>query len=212
MMRRLLILAGLVIAVGLPELPVQALLASGDTMTGHLEREAFFWAVTAVLLGYVLLIEKRPLSSIGLRLPTWKSLVFGVLAGILLVAGVVAILTVVMPALHLKMNAGAMAGLIHTPLWFRVILVLRAAVFEEIVYRGYCIERTQELTGSRVFAFVFSVAAFTYAHAAYWGWAPLLIPAFGGIVLAGLYLWRRDLSCNMIAHFIADGAGFLFGG
>jgi hypothetical protein len=24
-----------------------------------------------------------------------------------------------------------------------------------------------------------------------------------------LYVWRRDTPCNMIAHFLADGAGFL---
>jgi len=188
------------------------LVAARTTMTGHLEREAFFCIVTAILIAYILLVEKRPLSSIGLKRPAWKSLAFGIAAGVLLVAGFMVIFTVVMPALHLKMNQSAMAGLLHTPLWFRFILVLRAAVFEEIAYRGYSVERTQELTGSRTFAFLFSVAAFTYAHAGYWGWASLLIPAFGGIVFAALYLWRRDLSCNMIAHFIADGAGFLFSG
>jgi uncharacterized protein len=207
-----IIVIGLLIAVGLPEIPINGLVASRTTMTGHLEREAFFWIVTAVLVGYILLVERRSLASIGLKRPTWKSLVIGVAAGVLLVAGFMVIFTIVMPALHLKMNTSAMAGLMHTPLWFRILLVLRAAVFEEIAYRGYSIERTQELTGSRVFAFLFSVAAFTYAHAGYWGWASLLIPAFGGIVLAALYLWRRDLSCNMIAHFIADGAGFLFAG
>jgi membrane protease YdiL (CAAX protease family) len=206
------IIIGLLIAVGLPEIPINGLVASRTTMTGHVEREAFFWIVTAILIAYILLVEKRPLSSIGLKRPAWKSLAFGIAAGVLLVAGFMVIFTVVMPALHLKMNQSAMAGLLHTPLWFRFILVLRAAVFEEIAYRGYSIERTQELTGSRIFAFLFSVAAFTYAHAGYWGWASLLIPAFGGIVFAALYLWRRDLSCNMIAHFIADGAGFLFSG
>ena len=208
----IVIIIGLLIAVGLPEIPISWLVASRTTMTGHLEREAFFWIVTAIILAYILLVERRYISSIGLKRPTWKSIAFGIAAGVLLVAGFMAIFTVVMPALHLKMNQSAMAGLMHTPLWFRFILVLRAAVFEEIAYRGYSIERMQELSRSRVFAFLFSVAAFTYAHAGYWGWASLLIPAFGGIVLAGLYLWRRDLSCNMIAHFIADGAGFLFGG
>jgi membrane protease YdiL (CAAX protease family) len=90
--------------------------------------------------------------------------------------------------------------------------VLRAAVFEEVCYRGYTIERVQELSGSRVLAFVVSVAGFTLAHAGYWGWGALLIPAFGGVIFAALYLWRRDLTCNMIAHFVADGVGFLFGG
>jgi membrane protease YdiL (CAAX protease family) len=32
---------------------------------------------------------------------------------------------------------------------------------------------------------------------------------YGGIVLAILYFLRRNLWANMLAHFIADGAGFL---
>jgi membrane protease YdiL (CAAX protease family) len=211
-MRGVVIVVGLLIALALPELPIRDYIAPQTTMTGHEQREAFFWIVTAILLAYVLIVERRPLSSIGFRRPGWKSVVFGILAGVVLVAGFVAVFTFVMPVLHIKPNAGAMAGLMNTPLWFRVMLVLRAAVFEEICYRGYTIERVQELSGSRIVAFVVSAVAFTLAHAGYWGWGELLIPAFGGIVFAGLYLWRRDLSCNMIAHFVADGAGFLFGG
>jgi membrane protease YdiL (CAAX protease family) len=90
--------------------------------------------------------------------------------------------------------------------------VLRAAVFEEICYRGYPIERLSELIGSKWLAGILAVLVFTLAHAGYWGWDQLIIPAFGGIVLTVLYLWRRDLGSNMIAHFVADGAGFLFGG
>jgi len=26
-----------------------------------------------------------------------------------------------------------------------------------------------------------------------------------------LYLWRRDLASNMVAHFVTDGIGFLLG-
>lgn len=210
-MRPLIILVGLLIALALPELPITAYVAPSTTLAGHLEREAFFWMVTAVLVAYVLVVERRRLVSIGLRRPDWKSVVLGILAGVVLVAGFVAIFTFVMPMLHIPSNGSAMAGLLHTPLWFRVLLVLRAAAFEEICYRGYTIERVQELSGSRGLAFAVSAAAFTLAHAGYWGWSALLVPAFGGVVLAGLYLWRRDLVCNMVAHFVADGAGFLFG-
>jgi len=46
---------------------------------------------------------------------------------------------------------------------------------------------------------------------AYWGWAHLIVAAFGGAVLTVLYLYRRDLACNMVAHLITDGVGFLLG-
>ena len=38
-----------------------------------------------------------------------------------------------------------------------------------------------------------------------------MIAVFGGIVLTGLYLWRRDLAANMIAHLLTDAVGFLLG-
>ena len=52
-------------------------------------------------------------------------------------------------------------------------------------------------------------AAFTYAHLAGWGAAQLIVAGSGGVVLTALYLWRRNLWVNMLAHWIADGAGFL---
>jgi membrane protease YdiL (CAAX protease family) len=35
------------------------------------------------------------------------------------------------------------------------------------------------------------------------------VAGFGGVMLTVLYLWRRNLYSNIIAHWIADGAGFL---
>jgi hypothetical protein len=37
------------------------------------------------------------------------------------------------------------------------------------------------------------------------------VAGFGGAILTGLYLLRRDLGSNMIAHFLTDGVGFLLG-
>jgi membrane protease YdiL (CAAX protease family) len=117
---------------------------------------------------------------------------------------------VVFPALHLKMNTGAMSTIIQTPVWYRFILVTRAAVAEETLFRAYPIERIGELTGSAVIAALISWAAFTYAHLSSWGAAQLIVAGYGGIILTGLYLWRRNIWANMIAHWIADGSGFLF--
>lgn len=39
-----------------------------------IEAIAIPFAITAILLVYILLVERRPVSSIGLRLPTWKEL------------------------------------------------------------------------------------------------------------------------------------------
>jgi membrane protease YdiL (CAAX protease family) len=88
---------------------------------------------------------------------------------------------------------------------------LRAAVFEEIYYRGFMIERLAEITRLRWLAALISLTSFTFAHVSGWGWAHLMVAAFGGAILTGLYLLRRDLASNMVAHFLTDGVGFLLG-
>ena len=44
-----------------------------------------------------------------------------------------ALVYVILPALHLQENSSAMNKLLNTPLWFRLILVLRTAITEEII-------------------------------------------------------------------------------
>jgi membrane protease YdiL (CAAX protease family) len=177
-----------------------------------LAREAVFWTFTAVLIVYVLAIERRPLASLGFRWPRLSTLIWGIAAGVVLTVIYVGVAGVLLPALHLRGNTGAMHGLLATPLWFRFLLVLRAAVTEEVLYRAYPIERVEMLSRSRLLAGAVSVIGFTAAHLNYWGPVQLLFVAPAGVVLAALYLWRRDIWCNMLAHFLTDGPGFLAGG
>lgn len=162
-----------------------------------------------VLLLYVLLVERLPLSSIGFRRFGIGGILSAIPAGILMVVGVVLIYSVVFPAFHLQTNTGLANRLAAMPFWYRFMLVTRAAGAEEILFRGYPIERLEELTASRALAGFVSWAAFTIAHLGAWGWPQLMAAGFGGAILTVLYLWRRNLWLNMIAHWIADGTGFL---
>jgi membrane protease YdiL (CAAX protease family) len=90
-------------------------------------------------------------------------------------------------------------------------LVTRAAIAEELLFRGYPISRLEELSGSRVLAAVVSWAGFTYAHLSYWGAAQLIVAGWGGLILTLLFLWRRNLWTNILAHWLTDAAGFLLG-
>jgi hypothetical protein len=54
---------------------------------------------------------------------------------------------VIFPALHVNEDQ-AINQAAATPFWWRFIRVMRAAVAEEIFFRGYAIEPMQELTGS----------------------------------------------------------------
>jgi membrane protease YdiL (CAAX protease family) len=181
----------------------------GGELGPNWSRELPWWLLTFGLYAFVLLAERRSLASIGLRRPRLADLLLAAITGVLMVAGIVFIYNVVFPLLHLRMNAKEVAMLMHTPIWYRVLLVTRAAVAEETLFRGYPLERLEEWSGSRLLAGVLSWAAFTYAHLAAWGAAQLIIAGYGGLLLTALYLWRRNLWANMLAHWIADGAGFL---
>jgi len=209
--RQVLTIIGLILTLGSVFAPLGKW-GKAYTGLGHLfGGEVLWWALVVIVLLYVALIERRPFSSIGFRRPKWSDILAGVGAAVVALGGILVIYTVLFPALHLQMNKGAMNGLLQTPLWFRILLVTRAAVGEELLFRGYAISRLEELSGSRMFAALLSWAIFTYAHLSYWGAAQLIIAGWGGLVLTILFLWRRNLWANMLAHWLTDGAGFLLG-
>jgi membrane protease YdiL (CAAX protease family) len=204
---------GLCLALIFGLAPITKWIASGKTTPRLLAQEAIWWCFALILVLWLRYIEHLPLASIGLRKPTVKTILYGILAGVVLIAVLVLQYAVIIPLFHLN-AAHTMAerqAIIGLPYWDRVLIVLRAAVVEEILFRGYLIEKVRQLTGSTTLAVIVSIAVFTYAHLSGWG-AVHLIPVFAAaIALALLYIWRRDLPCNMIGHFIVDGMGFLLG-
>ncbi len=209
--RRLLAIIGILLTLGFPALPVSEW-ENEFANVGHLIGYEIIWStVVALVLLYVLLVEGRPLKSIGMRAPRVRDILLGIAAGVVIVAGLALIYYVLFPLLHVSESQEnqQMNQLITTPLWWRFISVVRAAVAEEVLFRGYAIERLQELTGSVKIAATVSCAIFALEHVGQYGWTHLLIAGFAGAILTALYLWRRNLSGPMIAHFLVDGAAFL---
>ncbi len=207
--RRIQIVIGLLLTLGVALLPLGRWGKAYGGLGPLLGGEVLWWVAVALVLLYVAFVEKMPFSSLGFRAPGWRDIVLAVITGVLLTAGIVFIYFTLFPLLHIKMNAGQMAALLHTPYWYRVLLVTRAAVAEELLFRGYPITRLLEWPASKVLAAVLPWAAFTYAHLSSWGAAQLIVAGYGGVLLTVLFLWRRNLWANMIAHWIGDGAGFL---
>jgi membrane protease YdiL (CAAX protease family) len=200
---------GAIAVLALLQLPWPSWLFPSESLSAQALRELVFWLMTVLLLAYVLLVERRPLRSIGLVRPTWRSLPWGVGGAVVTVAGAAFFYLVIVPALGLSAAEKQMGEVMALPLWFLLGLVTRAAVFEELCYRGFAIERIAELSGRRWLAALASLALFTFAHLAFWGWTHLIIAGYGGLVLTALYLLRRDLASNMLAHWLTNGIGFL---
>ncbi len=204
---------GLLIAIILPFVPLGKWIAPGSALRALLVREAVWWVYVGVVIVWLLRVEGQSLASIGFRRPTWKTFVFGLLGAVAVLALMAAHYAVIVPLFHLNaaVAGGVRAKMMATPFFYRLLLVLRAAVVEEILFRAYLMEKVRQLTGSWGLAFIISVVAFTLAHLSGWG-VVQLIPVFGAaVVLGGLYIWRRDTAANILTHFITDGVGFLLG-
>jgi membrane protease YdiL (CAAX protease family) len=176
--------------------------------------EIIWWALVALLLGYVRWVERLPLSSIGFRRPGIRNILIGIAAGIVVFAGLAGIYLVILPALHFKEDplvTQVMSLMLAKPLWWRLTLILRGTIAEEIIFRGYAIERLRELTGSFSVAGIISCTVFALEHLGVWSWGHVIIAGFAGAILTLLYMWRRNLWVNMIVHFIPDAVGLLLG-
>lgn len=203
-----LFLGGLLIGVGLVQLGVHRWLTPGEGVGPTITRLAVLVGIGAAMLLWVRFAERLPLSSIGLKRPTVASLVWGLVAGVALIASFMLCYALILLLLGLRPDYGGGGSILANPLWLQLSIFAVAAFWEEIVYRGYLIERVETLSGSKWLGFAVSVVAFTAAHAGSWAPSQLIVVFAGALVMGLFYLWKRDLILLMIAHFVADAVGF----
>src|SRR5204862_1712701 len=117
----------------------------------------------------------------------WKSILWGLALAVICggTAGALAALT------GYGHGPGS-AAFEKLPLWLITLIVLRAGVVEELLYRGYAIERLQAFGLKRAWAAGLPLVIFALGH---WtgGAANILIALVLGAILSAFYLWRRDL-------------------
>jgi membrane protease YdiL (CAAX protease family) len=151
-----------------------------------------------------------PMSAIGFVRPRrWMVTILG---GIVLgIAFKLVMKAVVMPLLgappvneayrYLTGNAVALPGIVVT-------ILVSAAFAEEVVYRGFLLERLRVLLGpgpvSMTVAVAISTMLFAAAHYADQGLFGSLQAVITGAVFAGLFLWRRELAFVMVVHAAFD--------
>lgn len=194
---------GLIIALfGIPAMTtLHRMLAPDPTATpGIVARELAILAITGLLLWIVIKGEKLPLTSIGLRTDRLgRSLVRSVgLAAVCLAAAVGCL--AIYSAMGIHYGEGQSISRI---LPVTTLAVVRAGISEEVLYRGYAIERLQTLTGSKWIAVAISLPLFAAFHFRQ-GLAGVVLAFVLGAILTAFYLWKRDLLANMVGHFLVD--------
>jgi membrane protease YdiL (CAAX protease family) len=162
---------------------------------------SILWNAAAVtlLLGYVVLVERRSLASIRIVRPTgkdleWALILFGCHMGFTWLAR-----TLWPP----PADAGT-ETIAAMPVLLVLALILSAAVFEEILYRGYPLERLTEITGRRWVAVTLTLPLFVAPHLVFFGPEWLLYQGSATAAIYILFLWRRNLVANMLLHFCAN--------
>jgi membrane protease YdiL (CAAX protease family) len=202
---------GLFLALGVP------LLLSLTGLTKHLVeaggpngvfvREGIMWGLAALVLLVLMIGEGLSPSAIGFKRPRWSTLIWGVV-GFVLVYLAYPLGQVILGAMGGEMPTGALAKLGSLPAWVLALITVRAAVVEEILHRGYAIERLTALTGSRIIGAIVPGAVFVVLHIQQFGVGYAI--AFVGpvtVIMTALYLLRRDIGANMLAHFLTDAIG-----
>lgn len=196
-------IAGLAIALlGLPAIVLLfRALAVAPPAVGIVLREMAILSLVALLLWIILKRERLPLASIGLGgHGIGRSIGWGIAGLMLLGLGLVVCLTAFG---MLGMSYGSGGGGAATPLWAMLLTVIRAGAAEEIFYRGYAIERMEALAGSRWVAAIVPLICFAGFHYRQ-GLAGIVLALVLGAILTALYLWKRNLLANIIAHFLVD--------
>lgn len=161
------------------------------------------WLLVGVLLGIVVYWEGRQLESIGLQLPTRTEVAVGLGAGLggvvlgLLVTGVAVV------TLNLD-QPETLSAINQLSVPIRLAIVGTAVIVEEILWRGYPIERLTELTGRLWVGAGISGLVFLAVHYPAWGLAGAIPQAVFTVVLVGVYVWSRNVVVSMLTHGVIN--------
>lgn len=172
--------------------------------------DCYKWLAAAALLCWVRFVEGHPLGSVSG--PRLEPLVLAgvVVAGVAVMFAVSAAIPVLADRLGLGGVEGTIGRLSERSTAALLFTALTAGAVEELLYRGYAIERLAEVTGSSLLAGGISIVAFGAVHyGEYWGRDQTLQITVSGAVLVGLYLVTRSLPALILIHAIHDALGML---
>jgi len=196
------------VAVALFALPLFALLSRSIVELGPVGEIALQWILVAAVLGVAVAVEGLSLQEVGFRRPGGLDL------GYLLAAALAALLAFAAtdPAIEaLGLPIADDAGTMSAGAGLGVALAgaVTVGVVEEVLFRGYAIERLLAYTGRPIVAGGVAWGAFTAAHAVVWPVGNLVQIAAVAAVFTAVYVRRRTLAPVVGAHVLVWGVSAL---
>jgi membrane protease YdiL (CAAX protease family) len=174
-----------------------------STASSMLANSLSSWLLVGVLLGIVVYWEGRRLASVGLRLPTRTEVAVGLGAGLGAVVVGLLVTGVAVVTLNLE-QPETLSAISRLSLPIQLAIVGTAVVVEEILWRGYPIERLTELTGRVWVGAVVSGVVFLAVHYPAWGLVGAIPQAVFTVVLVGVYVWSRNVVVSMLTHGVIN--------
>jgi len=151
----------------------------------------------------------RSLADIGFRSPErwFREILIGLGAGVALFL-LMGILNWLLALIFTSPEIAA-----HRPVWagwvYGFALLTAFAPIEEIIWRGYAITLLREHIRHTFLVVTIASLAFSLIH--WWSGLGLVVSTtIVGYLYSGLFLWRRSLLTNIVAHFVSDFPLFVF--
>jgi CAAX protease family protein len=149
--------------------------------------------------------ESRSLRSIGLRALSMRDFLAAIAIFLIYLQVSPRLLWIVdkMPTVAAELTLGS-AMYASLPRWLDWSGLLANGIAEEVGFRGYAIERIEELTGSKTLGASVPFVVNVLVHAPVWGLYGMLVKAPILLLIVALYLWRRSLPACVLAHVLID--------
>jgi membrane protease YdiL (CAAX protease family) len=190
------------VGLALLGLPLLVLLLDATNTDLHpLATIAVFWTFAAAVVGVALFGEGVSLDDIGFRRPGLVDIAYLVVTTVV-VLGVFVGTRPLIESLGLPVRSGAGAMGAGAGIGVAIAQAVTTGVVEEILFRGYPIERLLDYTESPLIAGGATWLVFTAAHALHWPLGSLLQTALVAAVLTVVYLRRRTLVPVVGAHVL----------
>ncbi|TMT81455.1 CPBP family intramembrane metalloprotease [Haloterrigena sp. H1] len=202
----LAVIVGLIVALfGSPIIGQLNLLDRFSTSpTGSLLlNSAIMWFLVVAVLAIVLFWEKRSVTSIGLEMLSRRQAGVGVAGGVGGLALGLLATGIVVAAFNLD-QPETLSAINELPLLVKLVIVGTAVITEELLWRGYPIERLTEITGSLWIGAATSFVVFLAVHYPEWGLVGAIPQTVFTLALVGVYIRTRNVVACIITHTIIN--------